>query len=83
MLHSVPRGSLCAEAFTAIEADLEAFSPGRAAAGGGHGGACGRRPWPSLLPDGGELQALAASSTICAANCRATALKRPSIEAGT
>ena len=32
MLHSAPRGSLCAEAFRAIEADLEAFSPGRAAA---------------------------------------------------
>ena len=32
-----PRGSLCAEAFTAIEADLEAFSPGRAAAHDGHG----------------------------------------------
>ena len=31
------RGSLCAEAFTAIEADLEAFSPGRAAAHDGHG----------------------------------------------
>ena len=38
MLHSAPRGSLCAEAFRAIEADLEAFSPGRAAAGGGRGG---------------------------------------------
>ena len=31
------RGSLCAEAFRAIEADLEAFSPGRAAAHDGHG----------------------------------------------
>ena len=38
ILHSAPRGSLCAEAFMAIEADLEAFSPGRAADGGGHGG---------------------------------------------
>ena len=27
MLQSEPRGSLCAVAFTAIEADLEAFSP--------------------------------------------------------
>ena len=34
---SASRGSLCAEAFTAIEADLEAFSPGRAAAHDGHG----------------------------------------------
>ena len=37
MLHSAPRGSLCAEAFRVIEADLEAFSPGRAAAHDGHG----------------------------------------------
>ena len=37
MLHSAPRGSLCAEAFRATEADLEAFSPGRAAAHNGHG----------------------------------------------
>ena len=38
MLHSEPRGSLCAEAFTPIEADLEAFSPGRVAALGVRGG---------------------------------------------
>ena len=38
MLHSAPRGVLCAEAFRAIEADLEAIGPGRAAAHGGHGG---------------------------------------------
>ena len=31
VLHSAPCASLCTEAFTAIEADLEAFSPGRAA----------------------------------------------------
>ena len=31
MLQSEPRGSLCAVAFMVIEADLEAFSPGRAA----------------------------------------------------
>ena len=37
MLHSAPRGSLCTVAFTATEADLEAFSPGRAAAHDGHG----------------------------------------------
>ena len=29
MLQSAPRASLCAEAFMPIEADLEAFSPGR------------------------------------------------------
>ena len=34
MLHSAPRGSLGAEAFRAIEANLEAFSPGRVAGGG-------------------------------------------------
>ena len=38
MLHSASRGLLCAEAFRAIEADLEAISLGRAAAHGGHGG---------------------------------------------
>ena len=38
VLHSEPCGSVCAVAFTAIEADLEAFGPGRAAAHGGHGG---------------------------------------------
>ena len=38
MLHSAPRGSLCAEAFRAIEADLEAFSPGRVVAVGVRGG---------------------------------------------
>ena len=43
MLHSAPRGSLCAEAFRAIEADLEAFSPGRAAAHDGHGCTAGER----------------------------------------
>ena len=32
MLHSEPRGSLCVEAFTPIEANLEAFSPARVAA---------------------------------------------------
>ena len=32
VLQSEPRGSLCAVAFTVIEADLEAFSPGRMAA---------------------------------------------------
>ena len=37
VLHSEPCGSVCAVAFTAIEADLEAFSPGRAAAVGVHG----------------------------------------------
>ena len=40
MLHTArhaARSSLCAEAFTAIEADLEAFSPGRTAAHDGHG----------------------------------------------
>ena len=31
MLHSEPRGSLYAEAFTAIEADLEAFGHGQEA----------------------------------------------------
>ena len=31
------RGSLCAVTFTVIEADLEAFSPGRVAAHNGHG----------------------------------------------
>ena len=31
MLHSEPRGSLYAEAFTAIEADLEAFDHGQEA----------------------------------------------------
>jgi len=36
VLHSEPCGSVCAVAFTAIEADLEAFSPGRAAAVGVH-----------------------------------------------
>ena len=38
MLHSESRGSVCAVAFTAIEADLEAFSPGRVAAVGVRGG---------------------------------------------
>ena len=38
VLHSEPRGSVCAVAFTVIEADLEAFSPGHAAAHGGHSG---------------------------------------------
>ena len=38
MLQSEPRGSLCAVAFPFIEADLEAFSPGRVAALGVHGG---------------------------------------------
>ena len=37
MLHSAPRASLCAEAFMPIEADLEAFSPGRVAAVGVRG----------------------------------------------
>ena len=37
MLHSVPRGSLCAEAFTAIEADLEAFGQGQEAGHNVHG----------------------------------------------
>ena len=37
MLHSKLRGSLYAETFTAIKADLEAFSPGREAAHDGHG----------------------------------------------
>ena len=37
VLHSEPCGSVCAVAFTAIEADLEAFSPGRAAVHDGHG----------------------------------------------
>ena len=37
VLHSdEPCGSVCAVAFTAIEADLEVFSPGRAAAVGVH-----------------------------------------------
>ena len=45
LLRTMSRGSLCAEAFRAIEADLEAFSPGRVAAVGVRGGlgACGRR----------------------------------------
>ena len=34
MLHSAARASLNAEAFMPIEADLEAFSPGRMAAVG-------------------------------------------------
>ena len=38
VLHSEPCVVLCAEAFMAIEADLEAFSPGRAAALGVRGG---------------------------------------------
>ena len=37
VLHSAPRVALCAEAFMAIEADLEAFSPGRVAALGVRG----------------------------------------------
>ena len=53
MLHSAPRGSLCAEAFTAIEsieADLEAFSPGRAAAVGVRGGlAEGERAFKTIM----------------------------------
>ena len=38
MLHSAPRQSAGAEDFMAIEADLEAFSPGRVAAVGVRGG---------------------------------------------
>ena len=38
LLRTMSRGSLCAEAFRAIEADLEAFSPGRVAAVGVRGG---------------------------------------------
>ena len=38
VLHSEPCVVLCAEAFMAIEADLEGFSPGRAAALGVRGG---------------------------------------------
>ena len=38
VLHSEPCVVLCAEAFMVIEADLEAFSPGRAAALGVRGG---------------------------------------------
>ena len=37
MLHSEPRGSLYAEAFTAIEADLEAFGHGQEAGHNVHG----------------------------------------------
>ena len=49
MLHSAPRGSLCAEAFTAIEADLEAFSPGRVAAVGVRGGLAEQRKASELF----------------------------------
>ena len=38
VLHSEPCVALCAEAFMVIEADLEASSPGRAAALGVRGG---------------------------------------------
>ena len=44
VLHSKPRGSLYAETFTAIKADLEAFSPGRVPSGSRRPRpACGRR----------------------------------------
>ena len=43
MLHSAPRASLCAEAFMPIEADREAFSPGRVAAVGVRGQLAERR----------------------------------------
>ena len=53
MLHSAPHGSLCAEAFsfTAIEADLEAFSPGP-------------RRDPTRLPGGASA---AAGLSVCVA----------------
>ena len=45
VLHTAPCVVLWAEAFTVIDADLEAFSPGRAAALGVRGGlAEGERP---------------------------------------
>ena len=50
MLHSAPRASLCAEAFMPIEADLEAFSPGRVAAVGVRGGlAEGERAFKTFM----------------------------------
>ena len=56
MLQSEPRSSLCAVAFTAIEADLEAFSPGRMAAHDGHGRlAEGKRAQVFFLRERGDF----------------------------
>ena len=68
MLHSAPRGSLCAEAFRVIEADLEAFSPGRAAAHDGHGRLAEReRAFSTIMYILLIQQAVVAARCVCAA----------------
>ena len=49
MLHSAPRLSAGAEDFRLIEADLEAFSPGRVAAVGVRGRAVTKGQGPGLV----------------------------------
>ena len=67
MLHSEPRGSLCAVAFTVIEADIEAFSPGRVAAHGVRGG---------LAEGAWRWEPAAASAAAPAASVAAAAARR-------